>query len=132
MESFFDMLKTESCIITVSPRVSRQGRCLEYVEVFYNRARHHAKIGNLAPATSVTGAMPETKSRHNPYDLPSQKIGYRSVFQNQPRARADGDGQQNGILTSMQAYGKVLCEDVGKRGYDGEQGVFNSQVHRSG
>ena len=51
MESFFGTLKTESLhhYRFVTREQARQV-VFEYIEVFYNRIRRHAKIGNQAPA----------------------------------------------------------------------------------
>ena len=44
--------KRKACITTASPAVSKPGRqaVFEYIKVFYNRIRRHAKIGNQVPA----------------------------------------------------------------------------------
>jgi putative transposase len=51
MESFFGTIKTESLH---HYRFGRRGQArqvvFEYIEVFYNRIKRHAKIGNPAPA----------------------------------------------------------------------------------
>lgn len=51
MESFFGTIKTESlhyyCFAT---REQTKRAVFEYIEVFYNHIRRHAKIGNHAPA----------------------------------------------------------------------------------
>ena len=51
MESFFGTLKTESLhhYRFTTRQQARQG-VFEYIEVFYNRIRRHAKIGNKVPA----------------------------------------------------------------------------------
>ena len=54
MESFFGTLKTESLhhYRFTSCEQARQV-VFEYIEVFYNRIRRHAKIGNQVPADFV-------------------------------------------------------------------------------
>ena len=51
IESFFGTLKTE-CLhhYRFATREHARQTVFEYIEVFYNRIRRHAKIGNLAPA----------------------------------------------------------------------------------
>ena len=52
MESFFGTLKTESLQhYCFSTRAHARQVVFEYIEVFYNRIRRHAKIGNSAPAS---------------------------------------------------------------------------------
>lgn len=51
MESFFGTLKTESLHhYRFATREQAQQVVFEYIEVFYNRIRRHAKIGNQIPA----------------------------------------------------------------------------------
>ena len=51
MESFFGTLKTESLHhYRFTNREQARQVVFEYIEVFYNRIRRHAKIGNKAPA----------------------------------------------------------------------------------
>lgn len=51
MESFFGTLKTESLDhYRIAPREQARQVVFEYIEVFYNRIRRHAKIGNQALA----------------------------------------------------------------------------------
>ena len=51
MESFFGTLKTESLHhYRFATREQARQVVFEYIEVFYNRIRRHAKIGNQAPA----------------------------------------------------------------------------------
>jgi len=51
MESFFGTLKTESLHhYRFATRGQARQVVFEYIEVFYNRIRRHAKIGNQAPA----------------------------------------------------------------------------------
>ena len=51
MESFFGTLKTESLHhYRFTTRDQARQVVFEYIEVFYNRIRRHAKIGNQAPA----------------------------------------------------------------------------------
>ena len=51
MESFFGTLKTESLHhYRFATREQARQVIFEYIEVFYNRIRRHAKIGNQAPA----------------------------------------------------------------------------------
>ena len=51
MESFFGTLKTESLHhYRFTTREQARQVVFEYIEVFYNRIRRHAKIGNQAPA----------------------------------------------------------------------------------
>lgn len=51
MESLFGTLKTESLHhYRFATREQARQVVFEYIEVFYNRIRHHAKIGNQAPA----------------------------------------------------------------------------------
>ena len=51
MESFFGTLKTERLHHDrfATPEHARQ-ICFEYIEVFYNRIRRHAKISHQIPA----------------------------------------------------------------------------------
>ena len=51
MESFFDTLKTE-CLHHYKFKTREEAKrvTFEYIEVFYNRIRRHAKIGNQIPA----------------------------------------------------------------------------------
>ncbi len=51
MESFFATFKTE-CIYQqrFSTREQARRAIFEYIEVFYNRIRRHATIGNVSPA----------------------------------------------------------------------------------
>src|SRR5665647_2954904 len=52
----------------------------EYIEVFYNRIRRHAKIGNLVPLISLTSFTPAGNNlRHHPDDLPVYLIGPSSL-----------------------------------------------------
>ena len=46
MENFFDMLKTESLHHQFKTRENAKQVVFEYIEVFYNRIRWHAKIDN--------------------------------------------------------------------------------------
>lgn len=51
MESFFGTLKTESLHHhRFKTRQEAKAVVFEYIEVFYNRIRRHAKIGNFSPA----------------------------------------------------------------------------------
>ena len=51
MESFFGTLKTESLHhYRFATREQARQVVFEYIEVFYNRIRRHAKIGNQVPA----------------------------------------------------------------------------------
>ena len=51
MESFFGTLKTESLHhYRFTTREQARQIVFEYIEVFYNRIRRHAKIGNQIPA----------------------------------------------------------------------------------
>lgn len=51
MESFFGTLKTESLHhYRFTTREQARKLVFEYIEVFYNRIRHHAKIGNQVHA----------------------------------------------------------------------------------
>ena len=51
MESFFGTLKTESLHhYRFATRKQARQTIFEYIEVFYNRTRRHAKIGNQIPA----------------------------------------------------------------------------------
>jgi putative transposase len=51
MESFFGTIKTESLHhYRFATREQARQVIFEYIEVFYNRIRRHAKIGNQAPA----------------------------------------------------------------------------------
>ncbi len=51
MESFFGTLKTESLHhYRFATREQARQMIFEYIEVFYNRTRRHAKIGNQIPA----------------------------------------------------------------------------------
>jgi hypothetical protein len=53
--------------------VQAQQVVFEYMEVFYNRIRRHAKIGNQIKylRISLTSFMPpDNNQRHNPDDLP--------------------------------------------------------------
>lgn len=51
MESFFATLKTECVYQTrFATREQAKRTIFEYVEVFYNRIRRHAKLGNISPA----------------------------------------------------------------------------------
>jgi putative transposase len=51
MESFFGTLKTESLYhYRFATREQARQVIFEYIEVFYNRIRRHAKIGNQVPA----------------------------------------------------------------------------------
>jgi len=51
MESFFGALKTESLHhYRFATREQARQVVFEYIEVFYNRIRRHAKIGNQVPA----------------------------------------------------------------------------------
>lgn len=51
MESFFGTLKTESLHhYRFATREQARQVVFEYIEVFYNRSRRHAKIGNQVPA----------------------------------------------------------------------------------
>ena len=51
MESFFGTLKTESLHhYRFATREQARQTIFEYIEVFYNRIRQHAKIGNQIPA----------------------------------------------------------------------------------
>jgi putative transposase len=51
MESFFGVLKTESLHhYRFATREQARHVVFEYIEVFYNRIRRHAKIGNQVPA----------------------------------------------------------------------------------
>ena len=51
MESFFGTLKTESLHhYRFATREQARQVVFEYIEVFYNRIRHHAKISNQVPA----------------------------------------------------------------------------------
>ena len=51
MESFFGTLKTESLHhYHFATREQARQVVFEYIEVFYNRIRRHAKIGNQVPA----------------------------------------------------------------------------------
>ena len=51
MESFFATLKTECVYQTrFATREEARSTIFEYVEVFYNRIRRHAKLGNISPA----------------------------------------------------------------------------------
>jgi len=51
MESFFATLKME-CVYhyLFTTREEARRTIFEYVEVFYNRIRRHAKLGNISPA----------------------------------------------------------------------------------
>ena len=51
MESFFGTIKTESLHHDrFKTREAAKRTIFEYIEVFYNRIRRHAKIGNQIPA----------------------------------------------------------------------------------
>lgn len=51
MESFFGTLKTEGLHhYRLAPREQARRVVFEYIEVFYNHIRRHAKIGNQIPA----------------------------------------------------------------------------------
>lgn len=51
MESFFGTLNTESLHhYRFATREQARQVVFEYIEVFYNRIRHHAKISNQVPA----------------------------------------------------------------------------------
>ena len=51
MESFFGTLKTESLHhYRFKTRANAKRVIFEYIEVFYNRIRRHAKINNLSPS----------------------------------------------------------------------------------
>lgn len=51
MESFFATFKTELVYQQrFTTREEARSAIFEYIEVFYNRQRRHASIGNLAPA----------------------------------------------------------------------------------
>ena len=51
IESFFSTLKTESLHhYRFKTRVNARRVICEYIEVFYNRIRRHAKINNLSPS----------------------------------------------------------------------------------
>lgn len=51
MESFFGTLKTESLHhYRFATRAQAQQVVFEYIEVFYNRIRRHAKLDNQIPA----------------------------------------------------------------------------------
>lgn len=51
MESFFDAIKTENLHhYRFKTREHAKHVIFEYIEVFYNRIRQHAKIGNQTPA----------------------------------------------------------------------------------
>jgi len=51
MESFFATFKTELVYQQhLETREAARRAIFEYIEVFYNRQRRHASIGNLAPA----------------------------------------------------------------------------------
>ena len=55
MESFFGTLKTESLHhYRFATREQARQVVFEYIEVFYNRIRRHAKIGNQVPADFAT------------------------------------------------------------------------------
>jgi putative transposase len=60
MESFFGTIKTESLhhYRFGSHEQARQV-VFEYIEVFYNRIRRHAKIGNRAPADCAAQFCPQ-------------------------------------------------------------------------
>ena len=51
MESFFGSLKTE-CLQLHKFKTRAETKCVtfEYIEVFYNRIRRHAKFNNQIPA----------------------------------------------------------------------------------
>lgn len=54
MESFFGSLKTESLHhYRFATREAARREIFDYIEVFYNQIRRHAKIGYLAPAEFV-------------------------------------------------------------------------------
>ncbi len=51
MESFFGTLKNESLHhYKFKTREEAKAVVFDYIEVFYNRIRRHAKINNLSPA----------------------------------------------------------------------------------
>ena len=50
VESFFHMLKTEHIYFEkYETRAEATRSIFEYVEVFYNRERHHSSLGNKSP-----------------------------------------------------------------------------------
>jgi tripartite-type tricarboxylate transporter receptor subunit TctC len=65
MESFFGTLKTESLHhYRFTTREQARQVVFEYIEVFYNRIRRHAKIGNQVPAmiSTLSGTINHIKS----------------------------------------------------------------------
>ena len=72
MESFFGTLKTESLHhYRFATREQARRVAFEYIEVFYNRIRRHAKIGNQILLISPTSITPAGNNlRHNSDDLP--------------------------------------------------------------
>ena len=70
MESFFGSIKTESLHhYQFTTRNSAKQVVFDYIEVFYNRIRRHAKIGNQIPAQFAEQFYNHNKSLHNASDL---------------------------------------------------------------
>jgi len=61
MESFFSTLKNESTHhYRFATREQARRVVFEYIEVFYNRIRRHAKIGNNSPANYANSFYAKT------------------------------------------------------------------------
>jgi hypothetical protein len=61
MEIFFGTLKTKIMHhFRFTTREQARQVVFEYIEVYYNCIRRHAKIGNQAPATSLTSLCQQT------------------------------------------------------------------------